>query len=331
MATTELFTTLAEQALRAYPVQVEATCYLGHSDNLTFRVETVNDGLYLLRLHEPVAFFYRGIRQLPEVIASELVWMEALAREGGFQIQQPIYTRAGDLLGSVVAPEGETIPTTLLSWLEGEHFSPAVTGAEQLVERFGELVGQMHNFASGWNAPPGFIRPTYDYDHFSRIFTRLLRGVDVGIFSEAIYRILHKTGQRILELIAQMPEDPQNWGMIHADLHVGNFLVHGGEVVPIDFSFCGFGHYLFDVSVCLAGGLKPNHRLDFLRGYRSQRPLPESDLRLVEAYALAGRVSYFAYQIENPTERRWLEGRIPQVAEGVCLKFLQDAPILSDL
>ena len=48
------------------------------------------------------------------------------------------------------------------------------------------------------------------------------------------------------------------------------------------------------------GGLNPDLRHVFLRGYRSLRSLPESSYRAVEAYALVGMVSYYAYQIDNP-------------------------------
>ena len=36
----------------------------------------------------------------------------------------------------------------------------------------------------------------------------------------------------------------QNWGLIHADLHEGNYLFHNEQIRPIDFYRCGFGYYL---------------------------------------------------------------------------------------
>ena len=78
----------------------------------------------------------------------------------------------------------------------------------------------------------------------------------------------------------------------------------------------------FDLSVCLAGGLKAALRPIFLDGYRSVRALPESSLRAVDAYCLAGAMSYYAYQIGNPAERAWLQRRIPEVANGIYTRFL---------
>jgi Ser/Thr protein kinase RdoA (MazF antagonist) len=322
---------LAQAAVTQYPVDAASLCFLGHSDNLTFRVDARDGGFYLLRIHKPVIDFYSGIRQLPEVIASELSWMEALSSEGGIVVQQPVHTRSGELVGVVEDESGKAIPCTLLTWLGGRHFSPAEPHVPQLIERFGELTAQLHRFSAHWSPPAGFIRPSFDEDHFRRIFARLLRGADQDIFSERVFRILRSASQAILTEITPIDMDPEQWGMIHADLHVGNFLVNDHTLHPIDFSLCGFGSYLFDLSVCLAGGLKPELRPLFLAGYRRLRPLPETSLRTVDAFALAGRLSYYAYQIDNPSERNWLRQRLPQVAEGVCAQFLKGEPILLDL
>ena len=319
----------AQAALANYDIREPDICFLGHSDNLTFRVETPDGIISLLRLHRPVINYWEGIRQLPEVIASELAWLEALGLEGDFPVQRPLHTRDGQLVAKIEM-NGTPVACTLMTWETGEHFSPVSLDAPIQVERFGELVARMNDFAGGWIPPAGFIRPQYNYDHFRRIFARLLRGVDPGMFPEEVYWLLRSTTQEILREIEAYSLAPEQWGMIHADLHVGNFLVHPltGQIIPIDFSFCGFGHYLFDVSVCLAGGLKPELRPSFLTGYQRIHPLNDSEMRVIDAYVLAGKFSYFAYQIDNPTERTWMLRRIPEVAMKECRAFLQGGSIL---
>jgi Ser/Thr protein kinase RdoA (MazF antagonist) len=333
---TNVLTRWAELAIQQYPLEKPTLCFLGHSDNITFRVEEPAGAVYLLRLHVPALKYWAGIRQAPEVIASELAWLEVLAAQGGFAVQTPLRSRAGELVTTITVENGaagdRVIPVTLLTWLEGQHFSAAAPEAPAQVERFGALTARMHAFASGWAPPPGFTRPRYDLDHFGRVFARLLRGVDLGVFSEEISWSLRAASRAILTEIEALPAGPQHWGMVHADLHVGNFLVScaAGDalIIPIDFSFCGFGHYLFDVSVCLAGGLKPSLAPAFMAGYRSVRPLPEDDMRAVEAYALTGRLSYYAYQIDNPAERTWLQRRIPEVVQNEVSRFLRGENIL---
>jgi Ser/Thr protein kinase RdoA (MazF antagonist) len=327
----EQFLGWARSALEQYPLRVVELKFLGHSDNLTFQVTGASGAQYLLRLHTPVNTFYQGMRQLPEAIAAELAWMEALYHQGGVTVQQPVHSSAGNTLVQIEIAGAQPIPCTLLTWLEGTHFSPAAEDAPQVVTRLGTLVAQMHNFSAGWTPPADLLRPRYDGEHFRQIFAHLLHGVDLGIFSEAVYWTLRSTVREITAEISQISLDPQEWSMIHADLHVGNFLVNGEKIIPIDFSFCGFGHYLFDVSVCLAGGLKNDLRQYFLDGYRSQRALEESSFRTMEAYALAGRVSYYAYLIDHPGERRWLQTHIPRLAENECSRFLRGDSILEIL
>ncbi len=340
----QAFFSLAQLALAQFPLRGAALHFLGHSDNLTFRVDEAAGASYLLRLHYPVLHYWNGDRQNPEFIASELAWLEALAAEGTFNVQRPVRTRAGQLVALIPAaslpensPAGEEefIPATLLTWLEGTHFAPLSPGAVDQVICFGELVARLHDFSARWAPPPGFIRPWYDLDHFRRIFARLMHGVDLGVFSEETFWTLRAVSQAILQEIARLPFDPQHWGVIHADLHVGNFLVKAWPeencqraLVPIDFSFCGFGHYLFDLSVCLSGGLNATLRPAFLQGYRAIRPLAELDLRPIDAYALAGMFSYYAYQIDNPSERAWLQRRIPELVNHECRSFLQGQPVL---
>ena len=85
------------------------------------------------------------------------------------------------------------VPCTLLTWLEGVHFPPTAPDAKLLVEQFGRLVARMHNFSARWLPQQELARPRYDGDHFRRIFARLLHGVDLGIFSEAVYWTLRST------------------------------------------------------------------------------------------------------------------------------------------
>ena len=325
---TELALSWARAALAHFPLREPAVRFLGHSDNLTFRVEELGGSVYLLRLHRPVLDYWTGIRQQPEAIDSELTWLEALAWEGSFTVQQPIHTSSGALVALVDTGEPEPHPATLLTWLEGAHFSPSAGDGPELVERFGQLVARLHHFSERWTPPVEMIRPRYDYAHFKQTFARLLRGVDLGVFPEEVYWTLRAACQLVLNIVSELPDDPEHWGMIHADLHMGNFLVCGEQIIPIDFSFSGFGYYLYDLSVCLSGGLNAALRPAFLRGYRSVRPLPPEDARAVDAFVLAGRLSYYAYQIDNPTERSWLERRIREAAQNECSRFLQGQSLL---
>lgn len=51
----------------------------------------------------------------------------------------------------------------------------------------------------------------------------------------------------------QVGRGPDQFGFIHYDLSFSNVLFTAREAIPLDFDECGFGHYLQDLAVALAG------------------------------------------------------------------------------
>jgi Ser/Thr protein kinase RdoA (MazF antagonist) len=79
--------------------------------------------------------------------------------------------------------------------------------------------------------------------------------------------------------MAALGEGPDQFTLIHADLHLDNALFHRGEVQVIDFDDCGHGYLVYDLAVAL---WELRHRPDYqafqdamLAGYGSVRPLPD--------------------------------------------------------
>ncbi len=69
------------------------------------------------------------------------------------------------------------------------------------------------------------------------------------------------------------------YGLIHADLVPENLLVDGDRVRVIDFDDAGFGWHLFELATSLyfISGDEgyPTARAALIRGYRSERALPD--------------------------------------------------------
>ena len=77
-------------------------------------------------------------------------------------------------------------------------------------------------------------------------------------------------------------ESLDDWGLIHADLHLGNALFHRGGVKLIDFDDCGYGHRLYDLAVAV-WELRdepdyPAFRDALLNGYWSHRDVDVTHL-----------------------------------------------------
>lgn len=196
-----------------------------------------------------------------------------------------------------------------------------------MAKRFGRMVAELHAHGASWRVPLGFHRPAYDSDFVLKATDRLRPGVQHGLFSEEDFALVEETTHKIKQLAEALGSDPPHWGLIHADMDGSNMLVHDGDVRPIDFSLCGFGHFCFDLSICLVG-LAEELRAPFVEGYTERRELGPDASRLIEAFAIVGIISCFALHFGKPESCEWLRRRMPVVANEYCRSVLDGKPYL---
>lgn len=321
---------IALRALRSYALHAPTLKLLGHHDTVAFHVtsDMTPEG-FLLRLHRPVTQSFVGVRQRPDVIMSELLWLEALAHDTDLTIQQPIRNVEGNLV-TEIALGADSVPCTLLRWVQGDSLLPDGIATAPLAEELGAVIGQLHQHTATWTLPPGFIRPSYDLAHFRQRTELLLSGVDRGILTPEDYAVMAETTDAILALLAAIPFSPDAWGLIHADLHQGNYVVHHGSVRPIDFSLCGFGYWLYDLGTALLG-LKRDLRDAFLNGYERYRSSPSSPrdhMRLIDGFCVLSRLGAYVFMLSDPAAHEWLNARIPRFVAHECRRFLNGDSVL---
>jgi Ser/Thr protein kinase RdoA (MazF antagonist) len=313
---------------------------IGRSDNITFRVHTPSQD-YLLRLHPVTTEAFAAGRKHPDFITSELAWLTALADQAGLPVQRPQRTRQGALVAFVPAPQttplkspvkgrfSRSVPATLLTWLPGKNLeSSAVpdSSLQDLWHRAGGLLASLHQFALAWSPPPDFQRPEYGASYLLDVLQALQSGVAQGVVSSPDAFVFEEVASAVLYRLKEYPRRRTRWGLIHADTHTGNWIVHAGQMRLIDFSLCGWGYYLFDLGCCLPP-LQPQQRQALLAGYQALRPLSQSDLLLIDMFALLARLGAYAFHIHDPAQHEWIHRRIPQVVQDECRPFLEGATI----
>jgi len=83
----------------------------------------------------------------------------------------------------------------------------------------------------------------------------------------------------------------EEYGLIHADLHLANCLLHEGELGVIDFADCRFASYFYDMAVPLTYlDERPDYedlRDAFFNGYAKERTLPEQFAAAVQTFMVA--------------------------------------------
>lgn len=316
----------AALALQQYPLAQPRLKFIRHSENLTFQV---SDGRrkYLLRLHKPKTVTLEDIRQQPPAILSELQWMDALRRQAGIPVPPVLPNRDGNLITLIAPAAGSPpLPCSLLGWVSGRAFEPTAEDAPALARRLGELTARLHDHAAAWQPPEGFLRPRYGPDHAWTLIETLSTAVNMGILSPADFALLRTLADALTSTISEIAQTPENYSLIHGDLHTGNWLIRRGQIVPLDFSLCAFGYHLFDLAIA-AGSLgadNPGLRSYFFDGYRRHRPLPPDCLRAIEAFFLVSVLGHYTFVLPDPFQHEWLYENIPRMLRTIGRQFLHE-------
>jgi len=317
----------AAGAVKHYGLDGADVRFIRHNENMTFKVtDTSCDADYLLRIHKPSSANFSGPRQQPEYIESELLWLEALAVDTDLRVQRVIKDVDGNLV-STVGIDGVPTSCTLLTWVDGEEFDQEAEDAHLHMRRLGAAIASLHDQSEIWRPPRGFVRPSYDPEHFRRTVALVEPAVDLGFVDSEGYDSMLKTVEVILALLQQTLKNPKNWGLIHGDLGPGNVIVHERGVSPIDFSLCGYGPFLWDLGGMLPGYKRQLHR-DFYDAYLERRSLPDPHERLMEGLGLLSILCCFAFHISNPDQHEWLKRRMPKSVDGEWKKFLRGESFL---
>jgi len=315
---------LALIALKHYPLKLKKLELIHHGENTTFRLTACQgnrESQHLVRVH-------RAGYQTPDSIRSELLWLEALARDTDIPAPRPNRNVDGDPLTVATAPGiPEPRCVVVFDWIPGRFLERSLGPAS--FSRVGQLTARLHDHASRWKPPAGFVRQVWDADGL--LGPQPIMG---SLFSHSRMKKAHRETimagtLQIQEILRGMGKGRDVFGLIHADLHHGNYLFSGRDVHPIDFDDSGFGYFLYDLAVTL---LAVNRRQDYerlrqalIQGYRSVRPIPDDHVRIVDLFIQTRRLvmsGWLMSRSDNPRFRARLHGLIPRTARDLS-RFLE--------
>lgn len=313
------YTEVAQRALELYDLAEAPRVYLQHSENITFRVEHPHGGARLFRIHVPLVASMGGHGANAEVVKSEMLWLEALQRDTNLPVQQPVRNRREHLVTRITMEDQRPFNCSLLKWLDGEPYQREME-SEETVWQMGGIVGKMHQFASQWRLPAGYTRPRRDVLYFKRALRALSPAVEDKRISYQDYKRLETSINILVGMIHALPRTRQTEGILHGDLHKGNFLFHEGQMRLIDFSFCAIGNFMLDLGICFSDMHPRLHPL-FLESYQRFMPLPPNYGALIEAFFLGSMVGSFSFWIDLPEVQEEFVRKVPLIAQEFAVKF----------
>ena len=291
-------------ALERFSINAETIELITHAENVTFRVAVRgSDSDYVLRLHRP------GYNSIEELV-SERTWVKALG-EAGLLVQDSLLTSGGEHFTRVDIPgTGERRYAGMTTWLEGtllsNHLENASDGAERerLFRRIGEIAAITHNQSTRWHEPQGFTRRRLDLDGLlgeAPLWGRFWEHRDLA---EHERQLLLQARDKVRAALVAYGQSPDNFSMIHADLHPQNIIYNDGDLAPIDFDDSAFGWHMYDIAVALieyrfASDFKAL-RAALLDGYRARRALPDGDAEMLPAFLLVRGMAIIGWFHQRP-------------------------------
>jgi Ser/Thr protein kinase RdoA (MazF antagonist) len=304
---------LAEIALAAYDLKVIRIIPLQHFLNTTFRVDAydrsnganrninASDHLqrFVLRVSRP------GF-QNASTICTELLWLQAIQSQTDLVVPEPILARDGSLLTTVsITDVPEARHCALFRWVEGRFHHSSLKPTD--MEGVGAFMAKLHQHAQQWTSPAGFIRNRWDITGISGEALGIDPAKSRSHLSLEDCEVLDATAQIVQQAMQELGEGSDVFGLIHADLHQGNYLFHKGKVHAIDFDTSGWGYFVYDISVTFSTLLNrpdlPTLRATFLKGYRKVRPLSLEHEKYIDKFIAArimGHSLWLAAHIGEP-------------------------------
>lgn len=309
----------AIKAAGAFGIECASVDLVDVSENVTFRVTDSRQQRYVVRLHRP------GYHTL-ERLESESLWLEAL-RNFGVSVPHPVRARDGHHHVEVPVGDGGDFRFAGVSkWVDGDVVEGLLPSDPEPAEvagyfsQLGTIMATMHNQASGWSPPAGFDRHRVDADGFLGDEPFWGRFWDAPGFSSAERDLLIETRDELRGVLGQYGQAPQTFSMIHADLHLGNLLVSGGQLSVIDFDDAAFGWHQYDLAVAMFDTRSMPYgevaEAALFDGYRAAREISVDDLALVPMFELIRGMALIGWKNQRP-EVDWTSDRFEDLKQEV--------------
>jgi len=246
---------------------------LGDFENYVF--ETYRNGHpFILRLT------HSSHRSKDEAL-SELDWMRYLNNEG-LSVPEVFPSENGLLAEEILAEDRSEFYGCLFAKAPGAAVSVrSEKFNEELFEKWGETTGRMHHATKSYKPSKGIkARSSWDEDEL----------LSVEKYYPSDERVLVENAKEVIAEISALPKNIDNYGIIHTDIHSGNFFYDGKQIHVFDFDDASYHWFVSDIAIPLyysiiyqipASEEEARNRFGqlfikaFIEGYQKANDLPE--------------------------------------------------------
>lgn len=207
---------------------------LGDFENYVF--ETYRNGQpYIMRITH-------SSHRSKEEVLSELDWMRHLNGNGVF-VPEVFPSAVGSLVEEIMASDCSKFFGCLYAKAKGQAVSVRSDEFnEELFKKWGETTGRMHHVTKSYKPSAGIQkRCSWDEDEL----------LSVEKYYPSDERMLIENANEVIASISAVPKNVDNYGIIHGDIHSGNFFYDGEQVHVFDFDDASYHWFASDIAIPL--------------------------------------------------------------------------------
>jgi Ser/Thr protein kinase RdoA (MazF antagonist) len=225
-------------------------------------------------------------------------------------IQQKVQANGLCVPEPVQTISNDTQTAALYTYINGQNQSVDALTAEE-VQRIGHNLARLHQMPLQVKPRPRLDVPGL----FGEDGVYALNEDTMTYLKPAQQELMQKVIHRIQETTQSLDADGDDFGLIHADLLLQNVLFQEDRLCLLDWEYCGYGYYLYDLTPLL-WQLKTSSRYQVFKdalwqGYNTVRPLPQEHQQTLEILIGARHVASIRWVIQNrhlPAYRDRLRG-----------------------
>ncbi|MET1180777.1 phosphotransferase [Peribacillus simplex] len=206
---------------------------LGDAENYVF--EVYRDGTpYILRMT------HQSHRTKGQVLA-ELKWIEYL-QNNSCEIPKVLSSKENNLVEIVKGSDGTEFYCCLFEKAPGVRMKVTDENFDEpLFFEWGRTIGQMHKQTKNYQPETKYRRLDW---HEEELLNAELYQSDVP------EQLMHQQ-ELIKKNLDALPVHQDNFGLIHSDIHNGNFHFHEGKIHVFDFDDCSYHWFASDLAIPL--------------------------------------------------------------------------------
>lgn len=305
------------QIAKKYGASPEDLTSLGGFESFIYEVSLQGKD-YILRVSH-------SERRSEAMILGEGDWINYLAK-GGAGASKMLRSVDGNLAEKVSDGNSEYFLATLFNKAPG--VSPKQFGwSDTLYETYGRTLGQLHRLTKDYTpSEPGATRPQWDDP---------IMGIEAD-WMPAGNEVIYQKHLEIQEKCRALPQTRDEYGLIHFDVHGGNFFVTpDGSFHLFDFDDSHYSWFANDIAIALfymvgrgeedRATFTKNFMTHFIQGYQQENPFNPDWLDLIPMFLKMREIDLYAvvhrsFDVEN-TEDKWvhwyMDGRKEKIENDV--------------